>query len=46
MSMDMAVIAAERSSPSSLKKQSSVSVSLPSLPHTNFPVSWFETNVT
>ncbi|MDA8342237.1 MAG: hypothetical protein M0007_08465 [Actinomycetota bacterium] len=48
MSIDMAVIAAERSSPSSSKKQSRVSVSLPlpSLPHTNFPVSWFEAKVT
>ena len=45
MSIDMAVICAERSSPSSSKKQSRVSVSLPSLPQTNLPVAWFETNV-
>ncbi len=45
MSIDMAVMAAERSGPSSSKKQSSVSVSLPSLPQTNLPVAC-STNVT
>ena len=45
MSIDMAVIASERSSPSSSKKQSSVAVSLPSWPQTNRPVAWFETRV-
>jgi hypothetical protein len=46
MSIEIAVTCAERSSPNSSKKQSSVAVSLPSLPQTNLPVSWFDTNVT
>jgi len=40
-----AVIAAERSSPSSANKQSRVAVSLPSLPQTNLPVVLFDTKV-
>jgi hypothetical protein len=43
--MEIAVIAWERSGPSSSKKQSSVAVSFPSLPQTNFPVSLFDTKV-
>src|SRR5665647_3900010 len=46
MSIETASIAAERSCPSSSKKQSRVSVSLPAWPHTNRPVACEDTKVT